>query len=78
MKQCEKQITEAQLNMPEEIDYAERIVALEDAIKALRDNSMSIEDKNRFLKKIIDKIEITTFPLPKRSTGCHLKIDLLI
>jgi hypothetical protein len=78
MKQCEKQIWETECNMPEEIDYAERIVALEDAIKALRDESMSIEEKNRFLKKIIDKIEITTFPLPKRSTGCHLKIDLLI
>lgn len=78
MKQCEKQIWETECNMPEEIDYAERIVALEDAIKALRDESMSIEEKNKFLKKIIDKIEITTFPLPKRSTGCHLKIDLLI
>ena len=78
MKQCEKQIWETECNMPEEIDYAERIVALEDAIKALRDESMSIEEQNKFLKKIIEKIEITTFPLPKRSTGCHLKIDLLI
>ena len=78
MKQCEKQIMEAQRNMPKEVDYAERIVALEDAIKALRDDSMSIEEKNRLLKKIIDKIEIETFTLPKRNTGCHLKIDLLI
>jgi hypothetical protein len=78
MKQCEKQIWETECNMPEEIDYAERIVALEDAIKALQDESMSIEEKNKFLKKIIDKIEITTFPLPKRGTGCNLKIDLLL
>ena len=78
MKQCEKQIWETECNMPDEIDYAERIVALEDAIKALRDPTMSIEEQNKFLKKIIDKIEITTFPLPKRSTGCHLKINLLI
>ena len=78
MKQCEKQIWETECNMPEEIDYAERIVAMEDAIAALRDESRSIEDKNVCLKRIIDKIEITTFPLPKRSTGCHLKIDLLI
>ncbi len=78
MKQCEKQILETQYNMPEEVDYAERIVALEDAIKALRDDSMPIEDKNRFLKKIIKKIEMTTFTLPKRNTGCQLKIDLLI
>ena len=78
MKKCEVQIREAKNNMPKEVDYAERIVALEDAIKALRDDSVSIEDKNRFVKKIVDRIEITTFPLPKRSTGCHLKIDLLI
>lgn len=78
MKQCERQIMETQRNMPEEVDYAERIVAMEDAIAALRDESRSIEDKNVCLKRIIDKIEITTFPLPKRSTGCKLKIDLLI
>lgn len=78
MKQCERQILETQHNMPEEVDYAERIVALEDAIKALRDDSVSIEEKNRLLKKIIAKIEITTISLPKRNTGCHLKIDLLI
>ena len=78
MKKCEVQIREAKNNMPKEVDYAERIVALEDAINALRDDSVSIEDKNRFMKKIVDRIEITTFPLPKRSTGCNLKIDLLI
>lgn len=78
MKQCEKQIWETECNMPKEVDYAERIVAMEDAIAALRDDSRSIEDKNVCLKRIIDKIEITTFSLPKRNTGCHLKIDLLI
>ena len=78
MKQCERQIMETQRNMPAEVDYAERIVAMEDAIAALRDESRSIEDKNVCLKRIIDKIEITTFPLPKRNTGCKLKIDLLI
>jgi hypothetical protein len=77
MKQCETQIRDAKNNMPKEVDYAERIVALEDAIKALKDESMPIEDQNRLLKKIVEKIEITTHPLPKRSTGCTLKIDLL-
>lgn len=78
MKKCEAQIREAKNNMPEEVDYAERIVALEEAISALRDESVSIEDKNRFLKNIVDRIEITTFPLPKRETGCNLDITLLI
>ena len=78
MKQCEKQIVETQRNMPPEVDYAERIIALEDAIAALRDDSVPIEKKNSLLKKIVERIEIETYPLPKRSTGCRLKIDLLI
>ena len=78
MKQCEKQIMETQRNMPAEVDYAERIIALEDAIAALRDDSAPIEKQNKLLKKIIERIEIETYPLPKRSTGCRLKIDLLI
>ena len=76
MKQCEIQIAETRNTMPEPVDYAERILALEDAIRALRDDTMSCEDQNRILKKIVDKIEITTFPLPKRNTGCTLDIYL--
>ena len=78
MKQCEKQILETQYNMPKAVDYAERIVAMENAINALKDDSVSTETKNRYLKDIIAKIEITTFPLPKRNTGCTLKIDILL
>ena len=78
MNKCEKQIREAKNNMPKEVDYAERIMALEDAIKALRDDSAPIEHQNKLIKKIVERIEIETFPLPKRSTGCRLKIDLLI
>ena len=76
MKQCEIQIDETRRTMPKPIDYAERILALEDAIRALRDDTMSCEDQNRILKKIVDKIVITTYPLPKRSTGCTLDIYL--
>ena len=75
---CEAQIREAKNNMPKEVDYAERIVALEDAINALRDGSMSVENQNKIIKKIIDRIDIETYPLPKRGTGCNLKITLLL
>ena len=78
MKKCEAQIRETKNNMPKEVDYAERIVVLEDAIAALKDGSAPIEQQNKLLKKIIERIEIETYPLPKRSTGCKLKIDLLI
>ena len=78
MKQCEIQIEETRRTMPKPVDYAERIIALEDAIKALRDDTLTCEEQNRFVKKIVDRIEIETFPLPKRSTGCTLDITLRI
>ena len=78
MNKCEAQIREAKNNMPKEVNYAERIIALEDAISALRDGTMSVENQNKILKKIIDRIEIETYPLPKRGTGCNLKITLLL
>jgi hypothetical protein len=78
MKQCEIQIDETRRTMPKPVDYAERVLALEEAIKAMKDETMSIEDQNRTLKRIVDKITIETYPLPKRNTGCTLDIQLLL
>lgn len=78
MKQCEIQIEDTRKNMPKPVDYAERIIALEDAISALKDNGKTDEQKNKLLKEIVEKIEISTHDLPKRSTGCTLKITLAI
>ena len=78
MKQCEIQIDETRRTMPKPVDYAEKIIALEDAIKALRDDTLTSEEQNKFLKRIVEKIEISTFPLPKRNTGCTLDITLLL
>ena len=76
MKQCEIQIEETRRTMPKPIDYAERIMALEDAINAMKDETLSGEEQNKILKRIVEKIEISTFPLPKRNTGCTLDITL--
>jgi hypothetical protein len=78
MKQCEIQIEETRKTMPKAVDYAERIIALEDAIKALRDDTLTSEEQNKFLKRIVKRIEISTFPLPKRNTGCTLDIELIL
>lgn len=78
MKQCEIQIEETRRTMPKPVDYAERIKALEEAIKALKDDTMPVEEQNKFLKQIVEKITIETFPLPKRNTGCTLDIDLIL
>lgn len=42
---------------PKEIDYADKIVKLKDAIEGLKDDNVSAESKNRLLKAIIEKIE---------------------
>ena len=78
MAKCEIQIAETKNTMPKAVDYAERIKTLEEAIKALRDDTMTAEDQNTTLKRIVEKIEISTFPLPKRNTGCTLDIDLIL
>lgn len=78
MKKCEVQIEETRRTMPKPVDYAERIMALEDAIKALKDDTLSCEEQNRILKRIVERIEISTYPLPKRNTGCTLDITLLL
>ena len=78
MKQCEVQIEETRRTMPKPVDYAERIFALEDAIAALKDDTLEAEEQNRILKRIVERIEIETYPLPKRNTGCTLDIYLLL
>ena len=78
MKQCEIQIDETRRTMPKPVDYAERIIAMEDAIAALKDDTLEAEEQNKILRRIVERIEIETFPLPKRNTGCTLDIYLLL
>jgi hypothetical protein len=78
MTQCEIQIAETKNTMPKAVDYSERVIALEDAIKAMRDNTITCEEQNKILQRIVEKISISTFPLPKRNTGCTLDITLLL
>ena len=44
-------------NMPKEINYEEKVIRLKDAVKCLKDDTMSVEEKNKLLKRIIDRIE---------------------
>ena len=59
MEECQAAIYKAKSSMPTDVDYEERLVALKDAIAALRDDSMTPLEKNRLLKVIIDRIEYT-------------------
>lgn len=69
MEETQKRIYEAKATMPKEVNYAEKIVLLKDAITALRDPKLSANEKNRFLKAIVEKIEYSNLPLIDRSAG---------
>ena len=59
---CKEAIETARSNMPKFIDYEDRIVTLENAIAALHDDDMTVEEKNKILKSIIERVEFTGVP----------------
>lgn len=57
MEELKSKIFETKQSMPKEVDYAQKIVKLKQAVSALRDDSVSVEDKNRLLKAVVERIE---------------------
>ena len=60
MTQCAEQLAIAKKNLPNAINYEEKIISLKAAIEAIDDNSKTVEEKNRLLKAIIKKMEYTS------------------
>jgi DNA invertase Pin-like site-specific DNA recombinase len=54
---CREAIYKTRATMPKSVDYAERIVTLEQAIAALKDPEMTPEQKNKIVKTIIERIK---------------------
>ena len=57
MEALKTKIYEAKKFMPQEIDYAEKIVTLKEAIAGLRNDEISVEAKNKLLKAIVKRID---------------------
>lgn len=76
MEDCQERIYKAKSTMPKEVNYEEKIVALKNAISALKDDDASMEDKNRLLKAIVKRIELKTEDTGFSSVGISLKINL--
>lgn len=55
-KSLETALVDAYQNMPDKVDYETKIVSLHQAIDMLKDDSISAQAKNTFLKSIIEKI----------------------
>ena len=50
-------IFKAKQEIPKEVDYGEKIVRLKEAIAAMRNDDLTPLEKNKLLKRIIDRIE---------------------
>lgn len=56
IEECQLKLHEAKRNMPKSVDYGEKVVALESAIAALKNTDAPIEDVNKVLHSILDRI----------------------
>lgn len=73
---CQTQIRETQLSIPKNIDYKEKIITLKEAIKALK-SDMSPAEKNKFLKAIVERIDLETIDTGKHN-DVQYKLDVYL
>lgn len=78
MEELQSKIYEAKQNLPKEVDYSNKIIRLKDAINGLRDDSISVEEKNRLLKAIVKKIDYEFIKRERRQSYFTLHISLLL
>lgn len=62
MEDCQERIYKAKATMPKEVNYAERIIALKDAIAGMKNQDLTPEQKNRLLKVIVKRIDYSGIP----------------
>ena len=78
MAECESRIKKARKALPTAIDYEEKTIQLKAAIEALKDDTLTPSEQNRFLKTIIDRIELTTIDNGVKQTELKFQIVLKI
>lgn len=78
MSECELKLKKARMAMPDAINYEEKTIQLKEAINALKDDSLTPEEQNRFLKAIIDRMVLSTTDRGVNKTDLHLQIFLKI
>jgi hypothetical protein len=61
----EEALRQAYNDLPQPIDYEKKIITLQTALSALADDDVSAEEKNKFLKACIDRIEYSR-PRPQK------------
>ena len=76
MEDCQERIYKAKATMPKEVNYAERIVTLKEAIAGMKNPDYTPEQKNRLLKAIVSRIELRTEDEGHNAVGIHLSVTL--
>lgn len=62
MDDCQAAIYKAKSALPQSVDYAERVMALKNAIAILKDKSATPEEQHRILKAIVERIDFSGVP----------------
>lgn len=62
MEDCQERIYKAKATMPKEVNYAERIVTLKEAIAGMKNPDFTPEAKNRLLKAAVERIDYSGQP----------------
>lgn len=80
IEQCQQQIRETRASIPKEIDYSEKIISLKKAIEAMKDDRITPEVKNKFLRAIVERIDyINEGKKGKGKKGdTQLKLDIYL
>ena len=71
--ECQEQIYQTKSTMPKNIDYAEKIKTLQEAIAALKDPETPADQTNKLLKSVIEKIEFSVGETGHNYTEVKLK-----
>lgn len=58
METCQQSIYKAKATLPESVDFAERVVTLEKAIAALRNDDLTPAEKNKIVKAIVERVNL--------------------
>ncbi len=62
MDDCQAAIYKAKSALPQSVDYAERVMALKNAIAILKDDTATPAEQNRIVKAIVERIVYSSVP----------------
>lgn len=69
LDELEKALEQEKKNIPNEVDYTDKIIKFSEVINSLQDNTIDARHKNDLLKEIIDRIEYDCIDLGRNKGG---------